>query len=202
MSIDITDLTSTIVPKSDQLNAEQLLTGPMTVTVTDVRVGSGDEQPVTIHYEGENGRPYRPCKTCRKILIFAWGKDGRDWIGRSMTLYNDTSVKFGGAEVGGIRISHMTDIDRDISVSLTATRGKKSAHTIKRIDGGVTLKAKAERERLAAIEGAGFDAADKGMPSLVAFWSALSKSDKAYFAATKEDEWKPRAEAASEELPA
>lgn len=196
MSIDIADLSSTIVPRSDQLNAEQLLSGPMTVIVTDVRVGSSDEQPVTIHYEGEDGRPYRPCKTCRKILIFAWGPDGREWIGRSMTLYNETSVRFGGAEVGGIRISHLSDIAKDISVALTATRGKKSTHTIRRIDG--SGKARAERERLAAVEGAGFDAADKGMPALVAFWTALSKSDKAYFAATKEDVWKPRAEAAGE----
>ncbi len=196
MSIDIADLSSTIVPKSDQLNAEQLLSGPVTVTVTDVRVGSGDEQPVTIHYEGENGRPYKPCKTCRKILIFAWGADGREWIGRSMTLYNETSVRFGGAEVGGIRISHLTDIAKDISVALTATRGKKSTHTIKRIDGGAVAKAQAERERLAAIQVAGFDAADKGMPALVTFWTALSKSDKAHFAAMKDSEWKPRAETA------
>ena len=36
---DITDLRSTIIPKSDQLNAEQLLTGDMTVTVSDVAPG-------------------------------------------------------------------------------------------------------------------------------------------------------------------
>jgi ABC-type oligopeptide transport system ATPase subunit len=52
-----------------------------------------------------------------------------------------------------------------------------------------------ERERLAKIEANGYDAADMGMPALVAFWSALSKSDKAHFLATKETSWKPRAEA-------
>ena len=135
MSIDITDLRPTIVPKSDQLNAEQLLGGPMTVTITDVRIGSSAEQPISVHYEGENGRPYKPCKTMRKVLIFAWGPDGREWIGRSLTLYNDPQVKFGGDEVGGIRISHMSDIERDVQVSLTATRGKKALHTIKRMAG-------------------------------------------------------------------
>src|SRR5271155_4876070 len=103
---DITDLRGTIIPKSDQINAEQLLSGDMTITVSDVRMGS-DDQPVIIHYEGDNGRPYKPAKTMRKVLIFAWGEDGRVWIGRSMTLYNDHAVRFGGMVVGGIGISHL-----------------------------------------------------------------------------------------------
>ena len=74
---DITDLRSTIIPKSDQLNAEQLLTGPMTITVTDVRIGS-DDQPVIINYQSDNGRPYKPSKTQRKVLFFAWGQNGLD----------------------------------------------------------------------------------------------------------------------------
>ena len=45
---DISDLRATIVPKSDQLNAEQLLGGPITVQVTEVRIGSSDEQPISI----------------------------------------------------------------------------------------------------------------------------------------------------------
>ena len=129
--MDISNLRHTIVPKSDQLNAEQLIAGPMTITVTDVRLGNTDEQPLIVHYEGEDGRPYKPCKTMRKVLIFAWGEDGRVWPGRSMTLFNDPSVRFGGATVGGIRISHMSDIDREIVLSLTATKGKKAGHTIK-----------------------------------------------------------------------
>jgi hypothetical protein len=78
----------------------------------------------------------------RKVLIFAWGPDGREWVGRSMTLYNDPQVRFGGAEVGGIRISHMTDINGQIKVSLTATKGKKALHTIEPlvlVDQGPTL---------------------------------------------------------------
>lgn len=150
--IDITDLRSTIVPRSDQMNAEQLLAGPVIIKVTDVRIGSSDEQPVVVHYEGENGRPYKPCKTCRKVLILAWGPDGREWVGKSAELYCDPTVKFGGSEVGGIRISRLTDIDRDIQVSLTATKGKKALHTIKRmtVDTGPALA-----DVLAAIEAAG-----------------------------------------------
>jgi hypothetical protein len=151
MNASIEDLRSTIIPKSDQLNADQLIGGPMTVTVTDVRVGSSDDQPISIHYEGENGRPFKPCKTMRKVLIFAWGQDGRDWIGRSMTLYHDPQVKWAGAEVGGIRISHLSDIERDINVSLAKTKGSKALHTIRRleVDNGPALA-----DVLAAISGA------------------------------------------------
>lgn len=133
MNATVEDLSPTIIPKSDQLNADQLVGGPMTVIVSDVRVTTSDEQPVVIHYEGDNGRPYKPCKTCRKILLAAWGSDGRAWAGRAMTLYNDPAVKFGGSEVGGIRISHLSDIERDIRVSLTSTKGKKALHEVKRM---------------------------------------------------------------------
>lgn len=130
---DISNLRGTIVPKSDQLNAEQLLAGDMTITVSDVRMGSED-QPVSLHYENDEGRPFKPCKTMRKLLIFAWGEDGRAWIGRTMTLYNDQAVRFGGMTVGGIRISHLSDIERDISISLTATKGKKAQHTVQKLE--------------------------------------------------------------------
>ena len=127
---DVSNLRDTIVPKSNQLNSEQLLYGPLTITVTSVARGS-DDQPITVHYRGENGRPYLPCKSMRKVLIFAWGEDGNKWVGRSMTLFNDLAVKWAGVAVGGIRISHMTHIDREISLQLTATRGKKEPSIIK-----------------------------------------------------------------------
>ena len=165
-TLNVADLRPTIIPKSDQLNAEQLRGGPITVHVIDVRSGTSDEQPISVHYEGEDGRPFKPCKTMRKVLLLGWGPDGREWAGKSMTLYNDPLVKFGGAEVGGIRISHMTDIDRDIQVSLTATKGKKALHTIKRmvVERGPTLP-----DVLAAIETV------KGQKSLAAAEALIAK---------------------------
>lgn len=160
MSTDVSDLRSTIIPKSDQLNSEQLLAGPMTVRVTDVRIGNSDEQPISVHYEGEAGRPFKPCKTMRKVLILAWGPDGREWAGKSMSLYCDPQVKFGGAEVGGIRISHLSDIDRDIQVSLTATKGKKALHTIKRLQVQSGLSAAQIADWTAAIDAAAAEELD------------------------------------------
>lgn len=161
---DISNLRDTIVPKSDQLNAEQLLAGPMTITVTDVERGS-DEQPIIIHYEGDGGRPYKPCKSMRKVLIFAWGEDGREWVGRSMVVFNDPAVRFGGMAVGGIRVSHLTDIDRDISLSLTATKGKKTPFLIQRMQRPVNP---ADKARAVLIE-----AAQEGTAALVAAWKSL-----------------------------
>lgn len=129
---DVTTLRDTIVPKSDQLNGDTLLAGPITVTVTDVRRGSA-EQPIDIHISGGH-QCWRPCKSMRRALISAWGDNGKDWIGKSMTLYCDPSVKFGGVAVGGIRVSHMSDIQSDLSLSLTSTRGKRAPHLIKKLE--------------------------------------------------------------------
>jgi hypothetical protein len=176
MSTSVRDLRDTIVPKSDQLNADQLLGGPITVTVTDVRRGGGEDQPIVIHYDGEGGRPYKPCKSMRKVLVFAWGSDGREWIGRSMTLYNRPDVKFGGEEVGGIRISHLSDIDRDVAISLTATRGRKEQTRIKRLDKADTVQG--SRSRLEA-------AARGGMDSLKSAWASIPSDHKTAISGTQ-----------------
>ena len=151
MNATVEDLRATIVPKSDQLNAEQLLSGPMTIRVTEVRVSDSTEQPVVVHYEGDDGRPFKPCKTMRKLLVHAWGENGRAWAGRWMTLYNDPTIRFGGAEVGGIRISHLSHIERGLRVSLTSTKGKKALHEVHplQIEEAPTLA-----QVLAAIEAA------------------------------------------------
>lgn len=123
---------ASIVPKSDQINADDLLAGPMTVTVAGVSAGTA-EQPVNIRLHGE-ARVYRPCKTMRRVLVHLWGDDGHAWIGRRMTLVHDPEVKFGGVKVGGIRISHMSDIAAlaSIAVMLSKAGGqaKKGVVTI------------------------------------------------------------------------
>lgn len=137
---DVSDLRSTVLPKLDQLNAEQLLAGPLVITVTKVTAGGGEDQPVSIFHDTDPARPFRPCKTMRRVLILAWGPDGTKWIGRSMELFCDQSVKFGGEAVGGIRISRLTDIPKDIKVSLTATKGRKTLHEIGRLELADELK--------------------------------------------------------------
>ncbi|WP_051637729.1 hypothetical protein [Rhodococcus sp. UNC363MFTsu5.1] len=123
------DITETIAPKSDQLNAEDLLSGPRTVQIESVSKGSS-EQPVNIHLVEFPGRPFRPSKTVRRILVAAWGAEASAYVGRRMTLYRDASVRFGGQEVGGIRISHLSHIDKRLTLALTVTRGKRAPYVV------------------------------------------------------------------------
>lgn len=133
------DVSDTIVAKSDQLNADDLIGGPITVRVVDVNKPGGD-QPITIKYEGDNGRPFKPCKTVRRILVKAWGKDASQWKGRLMTLYCDPSVKWGGKAIGGIRVSHLSDIPSDLEISLTETRGSKKPHHVKKLQSNAAVQ--------------------------------------------------------------
>ena len=123
------DLTESIAPKSDQLNAEDLLSGPRTVTVEQVTKGSA-EQPVNIHLVEFPGRPFRPSKTVRRILVAAWGPEASAYAGRRMSLYRDASVRFGGQDVGGIRVSHLSHISKRLTLALTVTRGKRSPYSV------------------------------------------------------------------------
>lgn len=128
----MTDLSKTILAKSDQMNADDLA-APMTITVTEVRGTDSPDQPITIKFEGDNGKPFKPCKTVRRVLVRAWGAEGQEYVGRSMTVYNDPSVKWGGQAVGGIRVSHLSHIDSDITMPLTVTRGQKKPFTVKKL---------------------------------------------------------------------
>lgn len=122
------DMTQSIAPRSDQLNAEDLLSGAQSVTIVSVSKGSA-EQPVNVVLdEFGPGRPFRPCKTVRRIMVAAWGPDTTVYPGRRMTLYRDPTVRFGGEDVGGIRVSHLSHLpdDKPLRTVLTVTRGKRA----------------------------------------------------------------------------
>lgn len=127
------DLSQTIAPKSDQMNADDLIAGPRTIRISRVSVDVGGEQPVALNFEGDNGKPFRPCKSMRRVLVALWGADGSAYAGRSMTLYRDETVQFGGLAVGGIRISHMSDIDAEKTLVLTATKKSRKPFTVRRL---------------------------------------------------------------------
>lgn len=152
---DATNLRDTIAPKSDRVNAEDFLTGPETVTISAVRRGDADT-PVAVHIEGR--KPYYPCKTMRRVLITAWGDNGPDWVGRSMTLYTDPSVRFGGVACGGIRISHLSHIEKDFSIALMVSKGKRALFNIAKLAAKKPAKVAAYpaelfTEKLAAMRG-------------------------------------------------
>ncbi len=131
------DVSKTIAPKSDQLNADDLIGKPsLTIEVTDVK-GVAGEQPIAIFFKGDNGKPFRPCKSMRRVLVFVWGENGKDYIGKAMTLVRDPEVKFGGIKVGGLRITHMSHMKEAQTFSLTESQKVRKPYTVQ------PLKAKA-----------------------------------------------------------
>lgn len=123
------DMTESIAPKSDQLNAEDLRTGPRTFTIENVTKGSR-EQPFNFHLAEIPGRPYRPSKSMRRIMVSVWGKDPLAYIGSQLTLFRNPDTTFGPDKVGGIEISHMSGIEKLKSIVLPASKNKCKTHKI------------------------------------------------------------------------
>ncbi|MDJ0087668.1 hypothetical protein [Pantoea allii] len=126
------DLSRTIIPKSDQINFEDVQTISITATIKSVRAGN-KEQPVFIDLEGYEGRPYKPSLSMRRVLVGGWGNDGKDWVGKSLTLVGDPNVKFGGVKVGGIKVKAMSGIESNFSMMLSVSRGKRVEHFVERL---------------------------------------------------------------------
>ena len=124
---DDNDLSSTVIAKSDQLNADDLVE-QITITVTRVDKVSSKDQPVLIHSAGR--QPFKPCLTMRRMLISAWGKYKDEWVGRSMVVFCDPEVMWAGKEHGGIRVSHVSHISEPVSKMLAVTRGRKKLFTL------------------------------------------------------------------------
>lgn len=122
------DLTQSIEPRSDQINSDDLISGPHTYTVREVVQGKA-EQPFDFMLH-ETERAYRPSKTMRRMIVAAWGPDTKAYSGRRLTLYREPSIKFGSAVVGGIRISHMSHIAKRIEEKFQTTRGKRETFTV------------------------------------------------------------------------
>ena len=127
---NMNDMSSVIIPRSDQWNFDDFLAGPLSFKITSVDVRQSGEQPVEISMEGTK-KYFRPCKSMCRVLVAAWGPDANKYKGRSITLYGDPDVKWGGMSVGGIRISHLSDIENPITMALTATKGSRKPYTVK-----------------------------------------------------------------------
>jgi hypothetical protein len=120
-----------IAPKSNQTNADDLTAGPRTIRITRVSANPSEPtQPVAMNYEGDDGKPYLPCKSMRRVFVSVWGADASKYVGRSVTLYRDAKVTFGGMAVGGIRISHMSDISEPVTLAITMSKAKRAPMTI------------------------------------------------------------------------
>jgi hypothetical protein len=136
----VLDISDTVVPRSDQLNADDLICGDRTITISGVKRVSDTKQPIVISFDGDGGKPFKPCLSMRRVLIRAWGTDASQYVGRSMTLHLDETVEYGDSVVGGVRISHLSHISQKIVMALTMKRGRKKPYTVKPLAVETTAK--------------------------------------------------------------
>lgn len=125
MTFDITD---SLAPASDQLDAIELVAGPRIFIIEKVTKGSA-EQPVNVHF-ADFPRPWRPSKGMRRVLAACWGVDASRWAGRRVELFLDPEVTFGKEKPGGTRISRLSDIDKPMSVPMLVSRGKSATFKV------------------------------------------------------------------------
>lgn len=124
------DVSMAAQAKSDQLNAVDIMGVEPVITIREVRVSGGD-QPVSVYFHGDNSRPWKPSKGMIRILMAGWGKESDDWVGKSVQIYMEPSVKYAGKEVGGIRIRAMSDIpQKGMMCALTLNRQKREPYPV------------------------------------------------------------------------
>jgi hypothetical protein len=188
------DVSNAILAKSDQLNSSDLTGGPQTVTILEVSQGSA-EQPVNITTDVfGKGRPFKPSKTVLRILAAAWGKETAAWVGRRMTVYRDPTVRWAGEEIGGIRVSALSHIDKAAVFNLPTSKGKFAKSTITVLLDADPSNAATSRDWLAELDLAGTDldavaslgasasrnhAPDDVVNTIRARWTELDKARKA-----------------------
>lgn len=124
----------TAEPRSDQWNADDFIGGPRTFTIAGVKVGTAEQKYDIELVEGE-GRVWRPPLTILRVLIAAWGDEAATWRGRRVTLFRDPDVRFGSEAVGGIRVSHMSDLPggKRFAAKVTTSRAHRATYTVEPI---------------------------------------------------------------------
>lgn len=126
------DLSFALEAKSDQLNALDIVGAEPVITIRDVKVMPGAAaQAVWVYFDGDKNRPWKPSKGMLRVMAGAWGRDSAAWIGKRAKIYYESSVKYAGADVGGIRIRALSDVDpRGLSFSLRINQKKTEPYFV------------------------------------------------------------------------
>lgn len=125
MTISREDFASTTQAKSDQMNAVDLVGGPVAYRITGIKMTGSPEQPVSISVDGHK-QPWKPSKTFRRVLLLLWPETSPDdWVGRDVVLWCDPEIKWAGEKVGGIAISHASHISERKVFALAESKSKR-----------------------------------------------------------------------------
>jgi len=122
------DLSDTIQVDSSQINSADLFE-PRIFRLVGIQRGPDQRRPIEYRLEGED-KVFRPCKTVRRILVKAWGKDGNDHIGHLVRLYCDPTVRNPkGTVVGGTRVNGLSHTTKT-TITVSAGQSGMKEHKI------------------------------------------------------------------------
>lgn len=171
-------LLKAMAPKSDQLNADDLVSSPKNITITSVKVALSGEQRVHVHYQNDEGKPWKPSKGMQRIVAQLFGDDPDAWIGQSLTLYRNPEVKYAGEAVGGIWISHATGLQKPQKMMITLAKAKRVPHTVHPFVQHQAAAASPDQEKaqLRAICQSLREAGKSGTASLNAYWNTVTSN--------------------------
>jgi hypothetical protein len=112
-------------------------------------------------------------------MITLWGIDAMQYVGRSMTLYRDPEVQFGGMKVGGIRIGEMSHIEKDAQLVLTASKTKRAPYMVRKMKAQVSQPITETTTDTPAVIAEQIQNAAT-MADLVAIWKAAAATRRDY----------------------
>ena len=121
-------MTESLEARSDQINAVDL-SEPRTYTIEKVTAGKATH-PFDFHLVESPGKVYRPNLGMRRVIVDGWGPETSAYHGRRLTLFNEPTVIYAGVEIGGIRVSHMSHLDKPLKTSLAISQKKKVPYTV------------------------------------------------------------------------
>jgi len=128
-----TALQQALAPKSDQLNADDLIAANKIIVISGVNINLGSEQKIIINYQGDNGKPWKPSKGMGRVLTELLGGDPDKWVGETVELFRNKEIRFGKEKCGGIQIAGMSAVRNMTTLLITTAKGKKSSITIQPI---------------------------------------------------------------------
>lgn len=171
----MSDMIRATKPKSDQMNSDDLIGGPRTIKITKVVIKDTPQQPISVFFDGDEGKPFKPCTTMGRVMMEVWeSNESKTYVGKSMTLFRDPEAVYGGAKVGGVRISHMSHIEKPVTVLVTVSRGQKKPYTVKPL-----IVQSQAREPTPEEVDAGNLASMSGVEAYKAWFEGLAKEQKA-----------------------
>lgn len=133
--MSVIDFTDTIIAKSDQLNAADIA-GVKLLKITDATKAEDQDQPVFIYYEGGGKKPWKPCKSMRRVIANVWGSKV-DLKDRVIEVKCDPNVTWAGQEVGGIRITRMSHMSAKKTFPIRVSKNKVEKYTVHPLESSV-----------------------------------------------------------------